>query len=321
MKRTDESTLARDLIAADDPLAVLFAALNQVWQGDDVHDVNAFFTRCERETNRLERFVLETFFDVYDLLLARVRQGRARSRFEGTTGPIIILDGCSIREANLLTGRLQEAGYQVADYRYALSEVPSGTMAFNRNVFGTARVASLRQWRKYQVVSIESGQLPALFPVEPEVLVWISFPDELLHKVRGEAVTPQEAFDKTAKALLDTLDGLEASEFLVTSDHGYLYVENATLFWKASGGDEKVLRQLFGGRRAVPAGDVGPQFDSLRQVPKSRTYALFDDEGCYVRGRYHWSVQGPAPDIAHGGLSLMECLVPMMRVRRLEKNM
>lgn len=315
MKRPDESTLARDLITADDPLAVLFVALNQVWQADDVNDVNAFFIRGERETNRLERFVLETFFDVYDLLLARSRQERGQSRFEGTRGPIIILDGGSIREANLLMERLKRAGYQVADYGYALSEVPSGTVTFNRNVFGTARVAGLRQWRQYQVVSIESGKLPALFPAASDVLVWISYPDELLHKVRGEALTPQEAFDKTAGVLLATLDGLETDEFLVTSDHGYLYVENATLFWSA-GRDEKVLRQLLGGRRAVPVGELGTEFDKLRQVPRSRTYALFDDEGCYVRGRYHWSVQGPASDITHGGLSLMECLVPVMKVRR-----
>lgn len=301
---------------ADDPLSVLFAALNQVWQADDVDNINTFFTKRERETNRLERFVLETFFDVYDLLLTRVRQKRGLSRFDGAKGPIIILDGCSIREANLLMGRLKKASYQVADYGYALSEVPSDTVTFNRNVFGTHRVASLRQWHQYQVVSIESGKLPALFPAASDVLVWISYPDELLHKVRGEALTPQEAFDKTVKVLLATLDGLEADEFLVTSDHGYLYVENATLFWKAPRGDEKVLRQLFSGRRAVPAGKVGPEFDKLCQVPKSRTYALFDDEGCYVRGRYHWSVQGPASDIAHGGISLMECLVPVMRIRR-----
>jgi len=317
MRTTDEAALARELITADDPLAVLFAALNQVWRADDVHDVNALFIRCERETNRLERFVLETFFDVYDLLLARARQERGESRFEGATGPIIILDGCSIREANLLTVRLKEAGYEATDYGYALSEVPSDTPTFSKTVFGTARVASLRRWRQYRVVSIEAGKVPALFPAEPEVLVWISYPDELLHKVRGEALTPQEAFDKTAGMLLTTLDGLEADEFLVTSDHGYLYVENATLFWSA-GRDTKVLRQLFGGRRTVPAGDLGTQFDSLRQVPKPRTYALFDDEGCYVRGRYHWSVQGPASDIAHGGISLMECLVPVIRIRREE---
>jgi len=315
MKRVDEAVLAQELITADDPLAVLFAALNQVWQADDVDDVNAFFTKRERETSRLERFVLETFFDMYDLLLDRIRQEREQSRFEGANGPIIILDGCSIREANLLIGRLKEAGYQRADYSYALSEMPSGTVAFNRSVFGTARVASLRKWHEYQVMSIESGKLPALFPTVSDVLVWISYPDELLHKVRGEAVTPQEAFDKTVKVLLATLDGLEADEFLVTSDHGYLYVENATLFWSV-GRDAKVLRQLFGGRRTVPAGKVGPEFDRLRHVPRSRAYALFDDEGCYVRGRYHWSVQGPASDIAHGGLSLMECLVPVMRIRR-----
>jgi hypothetical protein len=128
-------------------------------------------------------------------------------------------------------------------------------------------------------------------------------------------VTPQEAFDKTIKVLLATLDGLEADEFLVTSDHGYLYVENATLFWSVRR-DEKVLRQLFGGRRALPAEEVGPEFDKLRQVPKHRTYALFDNEGCYVRGRYHWSVQGPTSDVTHYGLSLMECLVPVMTIRR-----
>ena len=164
MRTIDEATLAREIITADDPLGVLFAALNQVWRTDDVDDVNTFFIRREREINRLERFVLETFFDVSDLLLAQVRQGRGQSRFEGATGPIIILDGCSIREANLLIGRLQEAGYQVTEYSYALSEVPSGTLAFNRSAFGTARVASLRQWRQYQVISIESGQLPPCSP-------------------------------------------------------------------------------------------------------------------------------------------------------------
>ncbi len=315
MKAVDEAALARELITADDPLAVLFEALNRVWCADEIDDINDFFVRRERETNGLERFVLETFFDAYDLLLARIRRERGTPRFEGAKGPIIILDGCSIREANLLPGRLKDGGYQVQEYSYALSEVPSGTVAFKRSVFGTQRVASLRQWRQYRVVNIQSGQPPALFPAGPEVLVWISYPDELLHKVRGEALTPQEAFDKTVDLLLVTLEGLGGDEFLVTSDHGYLYVKNATLFW-SPGRAAKVLRQLFGGRRAVPIGEIGPEFDRLRKVSKASTYALFDDEGCYVRGRYHWSVQGTASDIAHGGLSLMECLVPVMRIRR-----
>ncbi len=54
----------------------------------------------------------------------------------------------------------------------------------------------------------------------------------------------------------------------------------------------------------------------MREIPRDRDCALFDDERYHVRGRYHWSVQVPACDIAHGGLSLMECLVPMMRIRR-----
>lgn len=316
MKRLNEGMLARELITAEDPLAVLFDALNEVWRADGVSDVNAFFVQRERETNRLERFVLDIFFDVYDLLLQRIRQARGQPRFEGSSGPIIILDGCSLREANLLKPRLEEAGYRVVEYGYTLSELPSDTATFSRYVFGVPRVATLRRWHQYQVLSIESGQLPCLFPVELEVLVWVSYPDELLHKVRGEALTPQEAFEKTAKVLLDVLNGLAVNEFLITSDHGYQYVKDATLFW-TTGADERVMRQMFAGRRAVPIGEVGSEFDRLRHVPRSRTYALFDEEGCYVRGRYNWSVQGPVPDITHGGLSLMECLVPVMKVRRI----
>ena len=116
--------------------------------------------------------------------------------------------------------------------------------------------------------------------------------------------------------LVEVLDILEADEFLVTSDHGYLYIKSAALFWKASPGDEKALRKLFGGKRALPIEKVGREFDKLRGVPRDRTYALFDDEGCYVRGRYAWSVQRDPTDVNHGGISLMECLVPVMKIRR-----
>jgi len=60
-----------------------------------------------------------------------------------------------------------------------------------------------------------------------------------------------------------------------------------------------------------------PDFDKLRAVPPQRAYALLDEQGCYVRGRYGWSTQGPGQgDVDHYGLSLMECLTPVMRIRR-----
>jgi len=311
-----ESELAQALVTADDPLDVLFQALNDIWQVEGEVDINRFFVERERATNQLERFMLHIFFDLYDLLLARVREARHEPRFADWSGSVIVLDGASLREANLLLSRLPSYGYAVTDYAYALSEVPSDTETFRQRVLGMPAIRSRARWGEYTIVPIRSGEVPKLLPEAPRLLVWISYPDELLHKVRGKALTPQEALDKTVAALVEVLDMLEADEVLVTSDHGYLYIKSAALFWKASPGDEKALRKLFGGKRALPIEEVGREFDKLRRVPRDRTYALFDDEGCYIRGRYAWSVQRDPTDVNHGGISLMECLVPVMRIRR-----
>ena len=70
------------------------------------------------------------------------------------------------------------------------------------------------------------------------------------------------------------------------------------------------------GLRIPAATVVGMVAEGMTKVDNALSPALFDDEGCYVRALYHWSLQGPASDVTHGGLSLMECLVPMMRIRR-----
>ncbi len=319
MNEMNEASLVRALITADDPLALLYDALTALWRATDgVDDVNAFFREREAATNRLERFVHDTYFEVYDILLERIRAEDPARHFTPGDGPVVLLDGMSIREAALLPARLSQHGYAVEATGFALSEAPSSTQAFTRRVFGTHSITTLRTWNDFQIVPVRSGEVPAMLPAGPDALVWLSYPDELLHKMKGKALTPAEALDKTVVALVDVLGKLEGSRFRLFSDHGYIYAPSARFVWKAPRGDEKVLRRLFGGGRWVAAEKMtDPAFDKLRAVPPQKAYALFDEQGCYVRGRYGWSTQGSGQgDVDHYGLSLMECLTPRMVVWR-----
>ncbi len=319
MSEISEAPLVRALVAAGDPLTVLYEALVALWRTTDgVDDVNGFFREREAATNRLERFVHNTYFEVYDILLERIRAEERAHYFTPGEGPVVLLDGMSIREASLLPARLSQHGYTVEAMDFALSEAPSSTQAFTRRVFDTHSITTLKTWNGFQVVPIRSGEVPAVLPAGADVLVWLSYPDELLHKVKGKTLTPVEALDKTVTALMDVLGKLEGSCFRLLSDHGYVYAPSARFIWKAPRGDEKVLRRLFGGGRWVAAGEMtDPAFDKLRAIPPQRAYALFDEQGCYIRGRYGWSTQGSGQgDVDHYGLSLMECLTPRLTVRR-----
>ncbi len=319
MSEISEAPLVRALVAAEYPLAVLYETLVALWGATGgVDDVNGFFREREAATNRLERFVHDTYFEVYDILLECIRAEDRARYFTPGAGPVVLLDGMSIREAALLPARLSPHGYTVEATGFALSEAPSSTRAFTRQIFGTHSITTLKTWDGFQVMPVRSGEVPAVLPAGPDVLVWLSYPDELLHKVKGQALTPAEALDKTVAALLEVLDKLEGSRFRLLSDHGYVYAPSARFIWKAPRGDEKVLRRLFGGVRWVPAEKMtDPAFDGLRAIPPQRAYALFDEQGCYIRGRYGWSTQGSGQgDVDHYGLSLMECLTPRLTVRR-----
>lgn len=311
------NSLAAQLLTQDDPVELLFHALNDIWTPSDSGDVDAFYVQQERETNSLEEFIGDTYFELYDALLERARSQNRAAEFGSQEASIVVLDGLSLREANWLMPRLKEKGYGTAQYSYAYSGVPSTTQAFFRDVFGVAGAGAMpKKWQGFRFRSIRAGDVPA-FLDGPKALVWLSFPDELLHPMRGKGVTPSFALQRTEEALLKILRLLETPEVVLTSDHGYVYARSAALFWHAPVSNRKVLLKVFGAQRGVTFDSPNAgEFEVLRALPRDQTYVLFDDKGCYVRGRYYWSAPGKQSDTAHGGVSLMECLVPVLRIRK-----
>lgn len=311
------NSFVTELLGQVDPIDLLFQALNQIWTCDGSGDLDAFYTQQEREANHLEEFIRDTYFEIYELLLERARSQDRVTQFASQEASIVVLDGLSIREANWLMPRLKEKGYEITDYSYALSGMPSTTQTFFRDVFGVAGAGAMpKKWQGFSFRSVRSGDV-SMFLEGPKALVWLSFPDELMHPMRGKGVTPSFAMQRTEEALLKVLNLLETAEVVLTSDHGYIYAQSAALFWHAPVSNRKVLLKLFGAQRGLLFdGTKAQDFDVLRALPKDQTYVLFDDKGCYVRGRYYWSAPGKQSDVAHGGISLMECLVPVLRLKR-----
>lgn len=243
------NSLAAQLLTQSDPVGLLFKALNDIWTPGNSGDVDAFYVQQERETNSLEEFVRDTYFELYEVLLERARSQDRAAHFASLDASIVVLDGLSLREANWLMPRLRERGCEIADYSYALSGMPSTTQTFFRDVFSVAGAAAMpKKWQGFNFRSVRAGDVPA-FLDGPKALVWLSFPDELMHPMRGRGVTPSFALQRTEEALLKILKLLETPEVVLTSDHGYMYAQSAALFWHAPDSNRKVLLKLFGAQR------------------------------------------------------------------------
>jgi len=67
------NSFATELLGQVDPIDLLFQALNQIWTCDGSGDLDAFYGQQERETNHLEEFIRDTYFELYETLLERAR--------------------------------------------------------------------------------------------------------------------------------------------------------------------------------------------------------------------------------------------------------
>ncbi len=280
----------RRLVESDNPVKETWKILVELWNTNSGADE---YFRQEDAVSEFERELNTVFFEIYDYLYKQI----AKSSFKFET-PLIIVDGMSIREGNLLFKDLKETGCEIVEHSYGFSALPSTTERF-REITGI------------KCIEIKSGKVPS--EIDFKLPVWISYPDEILHHA-ARIVPPPEAYNKTKHLLLEILRMIEGDDVTIASDHGYIMINSV---WALAEGDRKFLKeQVFGSSRYVKIAEIEQKdLERLRRVPTDASYVLIDDNYCYVRGRYFWPIEGYGKVVAHGGLSLMECIVPQIKVR------
>jgi len=279
------------LVECDNPVEEVWRIMVELWDARAPNHEEYF--KQEDVVSEFERELYATFFEIYDYLLEEIE----KSRFE-IEPPIIVMDGMSFREANLLVKDLKEKGINVAEYSYRLSALPSTTERF-------------REKAGVKFVEVKSGKIPS--ELSFDVPIWVSYPDEILHHA-APIHPPHEAYEITRQLLLKILRNAKRGEITIISDHGYILIDGV---WPLAKDDRKFLKErVFGSSRYVKVAELEQSvLEKLRSLPKDLQYVAVGGDYCCVRGRYFWPIEGYGKVVVHGGLSLMECIVPYIKVK------
>lgn len=232
---------------------------------------------------------------------------------------VLILDGLSLREVPWLLEQAKQRGYKRHEAGVRGTELPAETTPFAKSL-GFGQRSSLENngagsAHKLKGAFTISCDLPwqecvDLLPSHEAVVFWHHWPDERLHKL----AVPGAGLHKLAK---DIHAGLTSHDFwtlierlstgrklLITSDHGYA----ATGMFPDLTDKDQVgyMKTLFkSGRSSSDKVDDGSWVP-----PIDMKLTTAHGEHRYVLGRRKWKSAAGYPTLQHGGLSLLEVLVP-----------
>jgi hypothetical protein len=168
----------------------------------------------------------------------------------------------------------------------------------------------------YQHLPFEESA--ARVPTSKNIFIWHGWPDDALHEKAGtedaffrfiehtDSVIQSEGFQSFLQAVA------RGRELLITSDHGYA---NANDFQIAPQGDRNDELRSLGLSRSVEATSLPPP--AGRTIPPATLDLKSTSQDKMFRvafGKFRPEHKG-FPKLTHGGLSLMECCVPLIHVR------
>lgn len=304
-------SLLRRLIQDDDPLQTLYETLTgAIWTAERFAaarqggDLAAYLREGEHEASTLEHEVYLVYSDLYALLeLPDSRRNRVADLLGEEQYTILLVDALSLREIPLLREAFSAHGLE-ARVELALSPVPTETVDFARRL-GAAGPSDIAAHAErfpfaFRHVTREDWR-PDFRPSERRRFIWYAFPDDYFDLKETDyarhVIQPVEAI---LRAVLS--DPSLVRPLVVTSDHGYIW-QGGACFWPLSADETAVLARYFKGGRSTREADEG-----LAATGKAWVYG---NVGA-ARGRFAWggAVRGGGSLFKHGGVSLMECMVP-----------
>lgn len=291
----------RRLIGRENTLSVVWDALLEIWGVDSVpKDLDEFYRDKELESCRLEETLEQTYLEAYQELM----DGAAVPKTPPWAGEedrlTIIVDAMSVREACLLRPFLEDQGYLVESLSFSLSGLPSHTEAFTRKYFNMGQPTQITG-RQGIFVSPPGHPVPQ-YPSHDIRFAWLRYPDRGLH---ATILSPSEVFDKTSQYILEIMRNSGRSAFMLTSDHGYIYADAADHTFPVAQSVQREMRKVFGGSRYAQDPKAAPA------TVYEKTLSVGDT--LLVRGRYLWRQRDKR--YFHGGLSFVECLVPVIKAK------
>ncbi len=291
------------LIKCDNPIPSVWESLLNIWLNHAGDNLKKYYYRGEEDAFLFEDFLLKTYDEFFTEVLPRDCLNEPSPFQKGTPDVCyIVMDGMSIREGVLIFKTLQRQGI-ASKMNYFLSAIPSDTQSFREKI-----KAHLSDRDKF--VEINN---PKEIRISPDVrFIWSYFPDVMLDKIQvGHTVISdlENMYKTTEKIILEVLERINSEKIIILSDHGYIRSEPGFSF-SVPDSTKKKLREAFGSSRYI----------TMERCDLSDLVEMgfvVDFSGFYlIKSRYIWPMPGKYNIYLHGGISLIECFVPVIEVEK-----
>jgi len=291
------------LLHKEDILDGVFECLRRIWGNEDaLSDRN--LAESEYQTRLLEYELTKLYPSLYDDLI-NAMGGHPVTSIDSGCG--VIMDALSVREGFRLEQELQsEHDWDISFTWAPIEGLPSETQFICREWFSAQSPSAVSREDFRFIGDRDVPQLPSTDPA----FVWTRHPDQRLEgalKGNYSMEEVEEIYEGVKCLLEDVIQESVHSEFLVTSDHGYVnHLGNSP--YSLSDEEESSLSSKFSSR--------------FREIGNGQAYRVLEDAnvikragGHYVvRGHHKWTKRGATKKIMHGGLSLPECMTPVLRI-------
>jgi len=230
---------------------------------------------------------------------------------------VLIIDALSLRELFVIKEIAAERNINITNIELAAAECPSSTGEFAKALGAAGRSSIANDGKTSSFKPFNSNCYTNVFnvafedcnvPATPNVFIWHSWLDDLIHNTTLPDVLEKNIL-RTLKedGFWSFVDNLrQGRPLLITSDHGYAISRN----FSSQIDDEqatKILREKFGAKRYSTA-TLGEIINTIPPVVMTHNNQMT------VIGQNKWKVQGGYPNICHGGMSLLEALVPWIEL-------
>ena len=236
---------------------------------------------------------------------------------------VLILDGLSLRELPWLLQGAKAHGFTIHTSMATAAEIPAQTQYFAKalgfssrsslanNGAGTSHFFPLA---KTECVGMPWKDSASLIDASAHWVFWHEWPDSMLHQGAGQG----QGLEVYSRNCADSLSSDDFWGFIkrlalgrrlvITSDHGYAA---SGLFSDAAEKPGAFLKDnLKSGRSVEGDGDIGPFLPPV-MLHHENSHGIHR----LALGRWKWKSQGGYPTLTHGGMSLLELLVPWVELQ------
>ncbi len=313
---------------------VLFSLLTNISNSSNGSSPKSWYAYVEQEADKLDSILASAAWDLWQSFGQAKRASQKVIDFwSASAGPkaVLLLDSLSIREIALVSESLAEIGAETVSYTIAGSEIPSDTDHYaealglgsrsqlkKQSAPGSFKLSFENDTYIDSMQQIPFDECAKRIQNSRNLFIWHGWPDDALHEKESAEDAFNRFIDHTAaeissdgfKEMLKVMS--QGRDLLITSDHGYCH---SGAFLVSSGDAHEELKALGFKRAKKLDSSISASGYTLPPVTLDLQSTSSNIQYRLAIGKRRPDHKG-FPKLTHGGLSLLECCVPLLHVRR-----